>query len=62
MYPVETDGLTKYFPRESGKGDRLIAVDHVNLRVKEGEFFGLLGPNGGREDHPDKDALHANNS
>jgi ABC-2 type transport system ATP-binding protein len=46
MYPVETDGLTKYFPRESGKGDRLIAVDHVNLRVKEGEFFGLLGPNG----------------
>lgn len=26
--------------------DELIALDHFNLEVKEGEIFGLLGPNG----------------
>ena len=26
--------------------DELIALDHLNLEVKEGEIFGLLGPNG----------------
>lgn len=26
--------------------DKLIALDHFNLEVKEGEVFGLLGPNG----------------
>ncbi len=36
---VETVDLTKRF------GDKL-AVDHLNLRVAEGEFFGFLGPNG----------------
>ena len=25
----------------------LIALDHFNLSIKEGEIFGLLGPNGG---------------
>jgi ABC-2 type transport system ATP-binding protein len=24
----------------------LIALDHFNLQVREGEVFGLLGPNG----------------
>ncbi len=24
----------------------LIAVDHINLDIREGEIFGLLGPNG----------------
>lgn len=28
------------------KKRQLIAVDHVNLRIERGEFFGLLGPNG----------------
>ena len=36
---LETRGLTKTF------GD-LVAVDHVDLRVEEGELFGFLGPNG----------------
>lgn len=36
---VVTQGLTKQF------GD-LVAVNHVNLHVTEGEIFGLLGPNG----------------
>ena len=24
----------------------LLALDHLNLQIKEGEIFGLLGPNG----------------
>ena len=36
---IELKGLTKKF------GD-FTAVDHLNLRVETGEFFGLLGPNG----------------
>lgn len=24
----------------------LLALDHLNLDIKEGEIFGLLGPNG----------------
>ena len=38
-YAVETDDLVKTF------GD-FVAVDHVSLRVGEGEIFGFLGPNG----------------
>ena len=26
--------------------DDLVALDHLNLQVNEGEIFGLLGPNG----------------
>lgn len=36
---IEIKNLTKKF------GD-FIAVDHLNLTIKTGEFFGLLGPNG----------------
>src|SRR3954469_2859965 len=36
---VETDELVKQF------GD-FIAVDHLNLHVNRGSFFGFLGPNG----------------
>lgn len=36
---VEAINLTRRF-------DRKIAVDHLNLSVAEGEFFGFLGPNG----------------
>jgi ABC-2 type transport system ATP-binding protein len=38
-WAVETDDLVKTF------GD-FVAVDHVSLRVGEGEIFGFLGPNG----------------
>ena len=37
--PIEAEGLVRRF------GD-LVAVDHVDLRVEEGEIFGFLGPNG----------------
>ena len=36
---IELKNLTKTF-------DRFTAVDHLNLRIETGEFFGLLGPNG----------------
>ncbi len=36
---IRAINLTKYY------GD-LLAVDHVNFEVKEGEIFGFLGPNG----------------
>ena len=37
--PIEAEGLVRRF------GD-LVAVDHVDLTVTEGEIFGFLGPNG----------------
>jgi ABC-2 type transport system ATP-binding protein len=37
--PIEAEGLVRRF------GD-LVAVDHVDLRVDDGEIFGFLGPNG----------------
>lgn len=35
---IELSDLTKKF-------DTFTAVDHLNLRIETGEFFGLLGPN-----------------
>lgn len=57
-FPIELVDLTKVFEvRNDGSGilDRIlkrddsqsvVAVDHVNLKIREGEVFGLLGPNG----------------
>jgi ABC-2 type transport system ATP-binding protein len=36
---IEATNLTKYY-------DDLLAVDHVNFQVEQGEIFGFLGPNG----------------
>jgi len=36
---IEVNDLTKYY------GD-LLAVDHINFTVRQGEIFGFLGPNG----------------
>jgi ABC-2 type transport system ATP-binding protein len=38
-YAIETKNLTKRF-------GSLVAVDNLNLKIKEGEIFGFLGPNG----------------
>ena len=40
---VETQGLVRRFGADSSG---LIAVDHIDLRVDAGQFFGFLGPNG----------------
>ena len=36
---VKVEGLVKRY-------DKLVALDYLDLQVKEGEIFGLLGPNG----------------
>jgi len=36
---IEIENLAKEF-------DGLVAVNHINLNVGEGEIFGFLGPNG----------------
>ncbi len=36
---IETHDLTRYF-------DDFCAVDHIDLRVERGTFYGFLGPNG----------------
>ena len=37
---VETRDLTKRY------SERIVAVDHLNLQVRQGEVYGFLGPNG----------------
>ena len=39
MYSVETINLTKKFKNK-------VAVNNVNLKIKDGELFALLGTNG----------------
>ena len=36
---IKFEGVTKRF-------GKMVAVDNVNLEIKEGEFFALLGPSG----------------
>jgi ABC-2 type transport system ATP-binding protein len=45
MDAIRTDNLTKKYSLGWRKG-RLLALDRLNLRVREGEVYGLLGPNG----------------
>jgi ABC-2 type transport system ATP-binding protein len=41
-YVIETQNLTK-------KYNSFLVVDGLNLRIKRGEVFGFLGPNGARK-------------
>ena len=45
MDAIRTQNLTKKYRLGWRKG-RLLALDNLNLRVREGEVYGLLGPNG----------------
>ncbi len=45
MDAIRTEHLTKKYDLGWRKG-RLLALDKLNLRVQEGEVYGLLGPNG----------------
>ena len=45
MDAIRTENLTKKYDLGWRKG-RLLALDKLNLRVREGEVYGLLGPNG----------------
>ncbi|MBM3518695.1 MAG: ABC transporter ATP-binding protein [Alphaproteobacteria bacterium] len=44
-YAVEAIGLTKEYRSGAGRGP-VLALDHVDLAIPRGSFFGLLGPNG----------------
>ncbi len=44
-YAIETFSLTKIFSDWWGR-NRVVAVDDLNLKVRTGGVFGLLGPNG----------------
>ncbi len=41
---IEVKDLSKVYKLKTGKD--LLALDHANFEVQEGEIFGLLGPNG----------------
>jgi len=43
-YAVELVGISKSFTNVRKK--QLLAVDHLDIQIKEGEFFSLLGPSG----------------
>jgi spermidine/putrescine transport system ATP-binding protein len=46
-FAVEVREVTKRFPGPSGRpGDEVIAVNHVTLQIRDGEFFSMLGPSG----------------
>lgn len=45
MDAIRTENLTKKYRLGWTRG-RLLALDQLNLRVREGEVYGLLGPNG----------------
>ena len=42
---IEIDQLTKEYPLGLGQS-KIVALEGLNLEVKEGEVFGFLGPNG----------------
>ena len=50
MSTVRVEGVVKkFFPQASlfkGKGEVVIALDHVHLNVREGEVFCIIGPSG----------------
>lgn len=39
---VQTEALTKIY----GEGDGIVALDHVNLTIRAGEFVAVMGPSG----------------
>ncbi|HEX9921317.1 MAG TPA: ABC transporter ATP-binding protein [Anaerolineae bacterium] len=44
-FAVELRDVTKVFPGTRGASE-VMAVDHINLGIKRGEFFTILGPSG----------------
>lgn len=40
---IKTDGLTKYY---EVKKQQILGIDNLNINIKKGEIFGLLGTNG----------------
>ena len=43
---IEVEGLTKVYNRGERGVEPVLAVDHIDFQVRQGEIFGFLGPNG----------------
>ena len=43
---VVLENLTKRFPSRNKKGEDVIAVNHFNFEIPDGQLIGLLGPSG----------------
>lgn len=43
---IEVENLTKSYGQVRDKMAPVLAVDHINFQVRQGELFGFLGPNG----------------
>jgi ABC-2 type transport system ATP-binding protein len=46
MDAIATESLTKHYTVGFWGRSRHVALDHLTLRVGQGEVFGFLGPNG----------------
>jgi ABC-2 type transport system ATP-binding protein len=47
QHPEQSSSEVTAKSKENGKSRMTVAVDHVSFEMKEGEIFGVLGPNGG---------------
>jgi spermidine/putrescine transport system ATP-binding protein len=46
-FAVEMQDVSKRFPGPGGQPEtEVVAVDHVSIQIRDGEFFSLLGPSG----------------
>jgi ABC-type nitrate/sulfonate/bicarbonate transport system ATPase subunit len=43
---LSTEGLTKAFPAKGGNGDRVRALESVDMEIGAGEFVSIVGPSG----------------
>jgi len=46
IHVIEVESLTKIYGKRQRRTQPVLAVDHINLEVRQGEVFGFLGPNG----------------
>lgn len=46
IHAIEVESLTKIYGQGQRKAEPVLAVDHINFEVHQGEVFGFLGPNG----------------
>ncbi len=46
IHAIEVESLTKIYGQGQRKVEPVLAVDHINFEVHQGEVFGFLGPNG----------------